>query len=293
MNWFEKMKSGVLTRIKREIPDGIWSKCKQCGEAVYENALERDLWVCPRCGCHFPIGHEKYIGILADDGSFAELDAAITTADPLKFRDHRRYTDRIREARKASGLNESICTGTCGIGGHPVALGVMDTRYILGSMGGATGEKISRLIDRAIEDRRSLVLVSQSGGARMQESTYSLMQMAKLSAKLRRLSNAGLLYLSVLTDPTYGGVTASFAMLGDVNIAEPGARIGFAGQSVIKQFLGLEELPAGFQIAENVQDHGFVDMVVKRSDLAATVTRTIALLAPATEPNATTTAPSS
>ena len=160
-------------------------------------------------------------------------------------------------------------------------------------MGGATGEKISRLIDRAIEDRRSLVLVSQSGGARMQESTYSLMQMAKLSAKLRRLSNSGLLYLSVLTDPTYGGVTASFALLGDVNIAEPGARIGFAGQSVIKQFLGLEELPAGFQIAENVQQHGFVDMVVKRSDLAATVTRIIALLAPATEPNATIAAPSS
>ena len=157
----------------------------------------------------------------------------------------------------------------------------MDTRYILGSMGGATGEKIARLIDRAIADHRSLVLLSQSGGARMQESTYSLMQMAKLSAKLRRLSDAGLLYISILTDPTYGGVTASFAMLGDVHIAEPGARIGFAGQSVIKQFLGLEELPSGFQIAENVQDHGFVDLVAKRTELATTVARIIALLAPA------------
>lgn len=281
MNWFEKMKSGILTRIKREIPEGVWSQCKQCGEAVYQNALERDLWVCSRCGFHFPIGHEKYIDLLADSGSFTELDAGVATADPLKFRDHRRYPNRIREGRRASGLNESVCTGVCRIGGHPVALGIMDTRYILGSMGGATGEKIARLIDRAIADGRSLVLLSQSGGARMQESTYSLMQMAKLSAKLRRLSDAGLLYISVLTDPTYGGVTASFAMLGDIHIAEPGARIGFAGQSVIKQFLGLEELPADFQIAENVQDHGFVDLVANRSELAATVARIIALLAPA------------
>jgi acetyl-CoA carboxylase carboxyl transferase subunit beta len=286
MNWFEKMKSGILTRIKREIPEGVWSQCKQCGEAVYQNALERDLWVCSHCGFHFPIGHEKYIDILADSGSFTELDAGVATADPLKFRDHRRYPDRIREARRASGLNESVCTGVCRIGGHPVALGIMDTRYIL--------EKMARLIDRAIADGRSLVLLSQSGGARMQESTYSLMQMAKLSAKLRRLSDAGLLYISILTDPTYGGVTASFAMLGDIHIAEPGARIGFAGQSVIKQFLGLEELPAGFQIAENVQDHGFVDLVAKRSELTATVTRIIALLAPASaETGAAPVAPSS
>ena len=284
MNWFEKMKSGILTRIKREIPEGIWSQCKRCGEAVYQNALERTFWVCPHCGFHFPIGHDKYIRLLADSDTFTELDASLATADPLKFRDHRRYSDRIREARKASGLNESICTGVCRLGGHPVALGIMDTRYILGSMGGATGEKIARLIDRAIADRRCLVLLAQSGGARMQESTYSLMQMAKLSARLRRLADAGLLYISVLTDPTYGGVTASFAMLGDVIVAEPGARIGFAGQAVIKQFLGLEELPAGFQIAENVQDHGFVDVVVQRSDLAATLARLIALLAPGTAP---------
>ena len=281
MNWFEKMKSGILTRIKREIPEGIWSQCKQCGEAVYQNALERSAWVCPHCGFHFPIGHERYIGLLADSDSFTELDASLATADPLKFRDHRRYADRIKEARKASGLSESVCTGVCRIDGHPVALGIMDTRYILGSMGGATGEKLARLIDRAIADRRSLVILSQSGGARMQESTYSLMQMAKLSARLHRLADAGLLYISVLTDPTYGGVTASFAMLGDVILAETGARIGFAGQSVIKQFLGLEELPSGFQIAENVQDHGFVDLVVRRGDLAATLGRLIALLAPA------------
>jgi acetyl-CoA carboxylase carboxyl transferase subunit beta len=157
----------------------------------------------------------------------------------------------------------------------------MDMRYLTATMGGATGEKISRLIDRAIEDRRSLVLVCQSGGARMQESTFSLMQMAKVSARLRRLSDRGLLYICLLTDPTYGGVTASFAMLGDIIIAEPGARIGFAGQSVIKQFMGLDQLPEGFQIAENVLEHGFVDCVVPRDKLASTVSRLIALVAPA------------
>lgn len=280
MNWFEKMKSGILTRIKREIPEGIWSKCKQCGETTYQHALERGFWVCPRCRSHFPIGHEKYLRLLADEGSFSEMDARLSTADPLRFRDHRRYSDRIREGRRTSGMNEAICTGVCTVGGNPVALGVMDTRFILGSMGGATGEKICRLIDRALAERRTLVLVCQSGGARMQESTFSLMQMAKVSGRLRRFADAGLLYIAVLTDPTYGGVTASFAMLGDVLLAEPGARIGFAGQSVIKQFMGIEELPAGFQIAETVLDHGFVDRVVPRPELAATLARLIALLAP-------------
>ncbi len=281
MNWFEKMKSGILTRIKRDIPEGIWSKCDQCGEATYHNALERNHWICPQCSHHFPIPHGRYVGLLADDGTFEEIDAGISAADPLKFRDHRRYADRIKDARKASRLNEAIHTGVCRMGGQPVALGVMDTRFILGSMGGATGHKISRLVDRALHDRRTLVIVSQSGGARMQEGTYSLMQMAKISARIKRLSDAGLLYISVLTDPTYGGVTASFAMLGDVILAEPGARIGFAGQSVIKQFLGAEELPEDFQIAENVLQHGFVDRVVARGELASTIARLIALLAPA------------
>lgn len=279
MNWFERMKSGILTRIKREIPEGIWSKCNQCGETTYQHALDRNCWVCPHCGSHFPIGHEKYIRLLADSGSFVETDTRLSTADPLRFRDHRRYSERIREARRAAGMNEALCTGVCTVGGHPVALGVMDTRYILGSMGGATGEKICRLISRARADGRALVLVCQSGGARMQESTFSLMQMAKISAHLHRFADAGGLYVAVLTDPTYGGVTASFAMLGDVTLAEPGARIGFAGQSVIKQFMGIEELPAGFQIAESVLEHGFVDRVVPRQELAATLTRLLRLLA--------------
>jgi len=278
MNWFERMKSGILTRIKREIPSGIWSKCPKCGHATYQNALERNAWVCPECGCHFPIGHRQYIGLLVDAGSFVELDAGLSTADPLRFRDHKRYTDRVKEGRKASQMNEAICTGVGRIGGHPVALGVMDTRFIMGSLGGATGEKITRLIDRAIADRRAVVLVCQSGGARMQESAYSLMQMAKVSAKLHQLARAGLLYLTVLTDPTYGGVTASFGMLGDLTLAEPGARIGFAGPNVIKQFLGTEELPPGFQLAESVLQNGFVDCIVPRPELAATLSRLIDLL---------------
>lgn len=278
MNWFEKMKSGILTKIKREIPEGIWSKCKKCGETTYQHALERSAFVCPHCGDHFAIGHERYVELLADPGSFVELNADITTADPLKFRDHRRYSERIREARKNAGMNEAVRTGVCTIGGNLAALAVMDTRYILGSMGGATGEKIARLIDRALADRRSLVLVCQSGGARMQESTFSLMQMAKISARLKRFANAGGLYITVLTDPTYGGVTASFAMLGDITLAEPGARIGFAGQAVIKQFMGIDTLPEGFQIAETVQDHGFVDKVVPRPELAATLARLISML---------------
>ena len=280
MSWFDKMKSGILTRIRREIPEGIWSKCERCGETTYNNALERSGWICPGCGNHLHIGFEKYVELLLDRGTVEQINAGISTADPLRFRDHRRYTDRIRDGRKASNLNEAVWTGTGLLDGHQVALGIMDTRYILGSMGGATGEKVARLIDRALVDRRTLIIVCQSGGARMQESTYSLMQMAKISSRLRRLSDAGLLYVSVLTDPTYGGVTASFAMLGDVILAEPGARVGFAGPSVIKQFLGVDELPDGFQIAENVLRHGFVDRVVRRDELVPTLSRLMALLAP-------------
>ena len=280
------MKTGILTRIRREIPEGIWSKCASCGETTYHSALQRNSWICPQCKHHFHLGYERYVELLFDAGTTTEINSEIATADPLRFRDHRRYGDRIREGRKASGLNEAIWTGIGELRGSPVALGVMDTRYILGSMGGATGEKIARLIDRAIADRRTLIIVCQSGGARMQESTYSLMQMAKISARLRMLSDAGLLYIAVLSDPTYGGVTASFAMLSDVIVAEPGARIGFAGPAVIKQFLGVEELPEGFQIAETVLRHGFVDCVVSRDNLASTLARLATLLAPVNDPAA-------
>ena len=287
MNWFERMKKGFKTRIKREISDNIWNKCPQCSHTTYKNTLERNHWICPQCGHYFRMGHEYYVELLVDAGSFVELDPGISAADPLGFNDDKRYVDRIKASKKASGMNEAVHTGTGRIGGHPVALGIMDTRFIMGSLGGATGEKIVRLIERAIAERRTLILLSQSGGARMQESAYSLMQMAKISAKLHQLANAGLAYISILTDPTYGGVTASFGMLGDVIIAEPGARIGFAGQSVIKQFLNTQALPSGFQVAETVLEHGFIDCIVERREMAATLARLIALLGPAEEASRT------
>jgi acetyl-CoA carboxylase carboxyl transferase beta subunit len=283
MNWFEKMKSGLTTRIKREIPQGIWVKCKKCGHSNYEMALERNHWICPECSYHYPIGHQQYVDLLIDAGTFVETDANVAPVDPLRFRG---YKDKIKDGRRQSGARESVHTGTGRIGGHPVALSVMDTRFVMGTLGAATGEKIARLIDRAIAERRTLVLVCQSGGARMQESAFSLMQMARVSAKLHQLANAGLLYIPVLTDPTYGGVTASFAMLGDLILAEPGARIGFAGQTVIRQFLGAgAELPEGFQVAETVLKHGFIDRIIRRDQLAAELASLIALLAPSESEN--------
>jgi len=278
MNWFEKMKSGFKTGRKREIPAGIWSKCPQCSFSTYQQALERAHWICSECSFHYPVGHQYYVQLLTDEGTFTPLDDSLTAADPLRFRDTKRYTDRIRDGKKASELNEAVCTGIGRLGGQPLALGVMDTRFILGSLGSATGEKISRLIDRALAERSGLVLVCQSGGARMMESAYSLMQMAKISAKLHRLALARLPYIAVLTDPTYGGVTASFAMLGDVILAEPGARIGFAGPEVIKQFLKVESLPEGFQRSETVLKHGFIDHIVRRDELPAALGRLLAML---------------
>lgn len=280
MNWLERMKSGLRTRTKREIPEGIWSKCPQCGHASYQAALERQRWICAECEYHFPLRGDQYVDLLTDPGSFVELDARLTSTDPLRFRDTKRYADRLKASRRESGLNEAVLTGVATIGGQPVALAVMDTRFIMGTLGGATGEKLARLIDRAMVDRRVLIIVCQSGGARMMEGTLSLMQMAKVSAKLGQLAQAGLLYITLLTDPTYGGVTASFGMLGDVILAEPGARVGFAGQSVIKQFLGTDALPAGFQIAETVLKHGFIDRIVRRDQLASELARLMAFLSP-------------
>ena len=279
MNWFDRMKSGIMTRMKREIPEGVWEQCAKCGTSTFTNVLERSKWICPECGNHFMIGHEEYINLLLDEGSFVEINAGLTTADPLNFRDSKRYVDRIKASKKTSNMEESICTGTGRIGGYQVAIGIMDARFIMGSLGSATGEKIARLIDKALAERRTLIIVCQSSGARMQESTYSLMQMAKVSAKLHQLALAKIPYFTVLTDFTYGGVTASFAMLGDVILAEPGARIGFAGPPVIKQFMGVDELPEGFQLSETVLENGFVDRIVTRDKLASELARLVALFA--------------
>lgn len=278
LNWFEKMKTGIKSLIKREIPQGIWIKCKSCGRSNYEMALRRSHWICPECAFHYPIGPKQYIDILLDDGTFAEIDPDVMPVDPLKFKG---YKDKIKKGRRESGIKESVRTGVGQIDGQPIALAVMDTSYLMGTLGGATGEKICRLIDCAMAERRTLIVICQSAGARMQESAYSLMQMARISAKLNQLAQNGLLYIAVLTDPTYGGVTASFAMLGDIALAEPEARIGFAGPAVIQQFLGTDTpFPEGFQKAETVLEHGFIDRIVPRNQLAAELARLIALLSP-------------
>ena len=252
------------------MPDGLWRKCDGCGEIVYEKVIQRNNWTCIKCGHHFMIGALEYINLVADPGTFKEVNADLRSGDPLEFRDSKKYTDRLQSAVKKTGLNEAVVTGTCSVGGHRVAIGVMDFSFMGGSMASVVGEKVARVTRIAVEERRALILVSSSGGARMQEGILSLMQMAKTSGWLARLSEEGLLYISILTHPTTGGVTASFSMLGDIIIAEPGSLIGFAGPRVIEQTIN-QELPQGFQRAEFLLDHGMVDMVVPRTEMRKTL----------------------
>ncbi len=266
MAWFKRVKKGLVTQTKKELPDGLWIKCQNCGEVIYKKELEKNFYVCMKCDYHFRVNSDEYIRILADNSSFVEFNAKIHSADPLKFKDSKRYSDRLKSTMNSTNLTEAIKTGTCTIKNIPVILAVMDFRFIGGSMGSVVGEKIARAINIALEKRRPLIIISASGGARMQESSYSLMQMAKTSAHLALLSDAKLPYLSILTHPTTGGVTASFSMLGDIILAEPKALIGFAGPRVIKQTIG-QDLPDGFQKSEFLLEHGFVDSVVHRKDL--------------------------
>jgi acetyl-CoA carboxylase carboxyl transferase subunit beta len=270
MSWFRRIERGLGRGDKRDMPDGLWRKCDGCGEIVYERVTQRNYWTCTKCGYHFMISSRDYISMLCDEKSFDEMDATMRSCDPLGFRDSKRYTDRLRSAAKATGLGEAVVTGTCTMGGHRAVIGVLDFRFLGGSMASVVGEKVARAVRKALEDKRFLVLVSSSGGARMQEGILSLMQMAKTSAWLGRLSEERVLFVSVLTHPTTGGVTASFAMLGDLIIAEPGALIGFAGPRVIEQTIN-QELPEGFQRSEFLLDHGMVDMVVPRPDMRKTL----------------------
>jgi len=239
--------------------------------------LEKALFTCTKCNAHFRIGSAEYIAILLDEGSFHEHDRRMRSSDPLKFTDSKRYRDRAVEAIKKTGLFDAVRWGTGKIDGRPVVLAAMDFKFIGGSMGSVVGEKIGRAIDKAWKTKTPLLVVAESGGARMMEGALSLMQMAKTSAKLARLAEARVAYISILTDPTTGGVTASFAMLGDVNIAEPGALIGFAGPRVIKQTIG-RDLPPGFQRSEFLLEHGFLDMIVHRRELKATVSQVLGYL---------------
>lgn len=251
---------------KKNIPEGLWTKCPVSGEIIFNKELEANLMVVPKSGYHFPIGSRARIAGLVDDGTFEEHDAGVKSADPLKFVDSTPYPDRIKRYEAESGLPEAVICGQGKIHGIAVSLAVMDFRFCGGAMGAAVGEKITRAIERAIKAKCPCIIVSSSGGARMQEGIYSLMQMAKTSAALGRLAEARLPFISVLTHPTTGGVTASFATLGDIIIAEPGALIGFAGARVIKETTK-QTLPPGFQTAEFLLKHGLIDQIVPRTEM--------------------------
>ncbi|MCG6914404.1 acetyl-CoA carboxylase, carboxyltransferase subunit beta [bacterium BMS3Abin03] len=275
MPWFKRSKEKISPDSqKKELPDGLWEKCPGCGEIIHKKQLEADLWTCLKCNYHFRIGSAEYIQILLDKGSFKELFKKMKSADPLGFVDTKKYTDRISNTIKNSGLYDAVRIGTGKIYDKQVAFGCMDFKFIGGSMGSVVGEKLSRVIDKAYQNKIPLIIISQSGGARMMEGAYSLMQLAKTSARLARLADAKVPYISILTDPTTGGTTASYAMLGDINIAEPDALIGFAGPRVIKQTIG-KDLPKGFQRSEFLMEKGFVDSVIPRQQMKETISKLI------------------
>ena len=271
MSWFRRSKENIAAETqKKEIPDGLWTKCDACGEIIHKKELQKNFFTCSKCNAHFRVGSEEYIAVLLDEDSFKESDKKMRSGDPLKFVDTKKYRDRTNDAIKKTRLYDAIRWGTGTIKDLPVVLAVMDFSFIGGSMGSVVGEKIARAVDKAWKTKAPLIIVSSSGGARMMEGALSLMQMAKTSAKLTRLADVKKPYISILTDPTTGGVTASFAMLGDVIIGEPNALIGFAGPRVIKQTIG-KDLPPGFQRSEFLLEHGFLDMVVHRRDMRDTV----------------------
>ena len=278
MNWFKRSKENIASDgQKKEMPEGLWVKCNSCGEILHKNVLEQNLWVCPKCSYHFRISSKEYFSILLDNGSFKESDAKMTSKDPLNFVDTKKYKDRIKESIKKTGLYDAIRYGTGKMNKKEVVIACMDFSFIGGSMGSVVGEKIARAIDKSMKLKAPLIIISSSGGARMMEAAYSLMQLAKSSAKLAQLAQKKIPYISLMTDPTTGGTTASYAMLGDINIAEPGALIGFAGPRVIKQTIG-KDLPEGFQRAEFLQEKGFVDIVVPRKDLKAIISNLISMM---------------
>lgn len=273
MAWFRREKENIQSDgQKKELPDGLWTKCNGCGEIIHKTQLEQNLYVCPKCSMHFRIGSHEYFAILLDKGTYKETDRKLRSADPLGFVDSKPYSARIKDTIKKTNLYDAVRTGSGKINGIPVMIACMDFAFIGGSMGAVVGEKIARTIDKSLKGKIPLIIVSASGGARMMEAAISLMQLAKTSAKLAQLSDAGVPYISILTDPTTGGVTASYAMLGDVNIAEPGALIGFAGPRVIRQTIG-KDLPKGFQRAEFLLEKGFLDLVVSRKEMKDTIAR--------------------
>lgn len=272
MSWYRRLREGITTatKSKKDVPEGVWFQCKRCKETSTTKQLRENYYKCPKCDWHTPIGSEEYFEILFDDQEYVTLHDDLISVDFLHFTDLKPYDKRLDESRKKTGLNDALAIGAGNVHGHPLVVAAMDFKFIGGSMGSVVGEKISLAIDHALESKSGLLIISKSGGARMMESAFSLMQMAKTSAKLTLMAKAGLPYFSLMTDPTTGGVTASFAMLGDINIGEPGALIGFAGPRVIRETIK-KDLPEGFQTAEFLLENGFLDLVVNRKDLKETI----------------------
>ncbi len=277
MAWWNRTKQNIEDQQQREIPDGLFLKCSGCDYIIYKRELEENLYTCPQCGKHARIGSAEYVDILIDTGTWVEYDSEMTSSDPLDFVDERPYPEKLAKARKKTGLNDAIRTGIGEIEGKRASLGMMDFSFVGGSMGSVVGEKFTRAVDRALQQKIPFIAITSSGGARMMESAISLMQMAKTSVALAELAEAKVPYITVLTHPTTGGVTASFGMTGDVMIAEPGALIGFAGPRVIEQTIK-KRLPEGFQRSEFVLEHGFVDAIVHRKELKESLARLMTLL---------------
>ncbi len=268
MGWFKRIQGGITTSTndKKEIPEGLWYKCPKCKHIVPTQEHEKDLSVCQKCGFHERINASSYFAILFDDGKFKELDSKMESKDPLKFEDTKKYKDRLVQSKEKTGLKDAITTGFGKIEGKPLVIACMNFNFIGGSMGAVVGEKISRAIQHAIKNKCGFMMISKSGGARMMEAAFSLMQLAKTSSHLGLLSKEKIPYISLLTDPTFGGATASFSMLGDINIAEPNALIGFAGPRVVRETIG-KDLPEGFQRSEFLLEKGFLDFIVDRKHL--------------------------
>ncbi|MHB8882778.1 MAG: acetyl-CoA carboxylase, carboxyltransferase subunit beta [Thermodesulfovibrionales bacterium] len=276
MAWFKKGKEPKTDKLVK-IPEGLWVKCDSCKEIIYRKEIDKNLKICPKCNYHFRISARERLSFIVDEGSFIETDSGLTSDDPLNFRDKVPYKEKLIDNKAKSGLEDAAISGEATVGGHEVMLVVMDFSFIGGSMGSVVGEKIVRSAEAAIETKRPLITFASSGGARMQEGIFSLMQMARVSAAIGRLKENGNLFISILADPTFGGVTASFAMLGDIILAEPKSLIGFAGRNVIEQTIK-QQLPEDFQRAEFLLEHGFIDQIVDRKDIKQTVSRIIQLL---------------
>ena len=278
MSWFKRNKEGITTTTseKKEVPEGLWSRCSNCKTIFTKGDLEKLNYVCDRCSHHERIGSEEYFSMIFDGGKYTELNAKVKPGDPLSFEDTKKYTDRVKTTQQNTGLSDAVRTAKGKLNKKDFVVAAMDFKFIGGSMGSVMGEKIARAIDEALKLNCPFMIISKSGGARMMEAGFSLMQMAKISGKLGQLSDAKLPYISYLTDPTTGGVTAFFAMLGDVNIAEPGALIAFAGPRVVKETIG-RDLPEGFQTSEFLLEHGFLDFIVDRTVIKDKLTLVIDL----------------